>query len=402
MKVRVTVMLMVGLTSIVFDVARANAQDTRADVVSQQQADRQPQLHPPQPTIVEQVFTRLERYGFVGPAEGVYPWIGSVYPGGGYAAGAGLRKPFGDDGALNMFGGYSISTYTRAEANLELPTFAGNRARITLLGQYIDAPDVQFFGIGNSSRADEHSRYGYSPSSAGARLDVGVTKQLSLGGGVVYQHVKTAAGRTGPSIEEQFSPTNTPGLDLSRFTYVNATASAVFDWRRRPGYSGKGGRYRAQFEDHRERDNDAYSFRLVEAEALQLIPILRANWVVALRGLATVTDIGDSNQVPYFVLPSIGGGSTVRGYPDFRFQDRNRLVMNAELRWTPARFLDMALFYDAGKVEARHEDLDFDNLKESYGIGMRLIGVKGYAFRVEAAHSREHNVRLIFSVGGAF
>ena len=124
---------------------------------------------------------------------------------------------------------------------------------------------------------------------------------------------------------------------------------------------------------------------------LQLIPILRANWVIALRGLATVTDIDDTSVVPYFMLPALGGGKTLRGYPDFRFRDRHRLLMNAELRWTPARFMDMAIFYDTGKVTSRREDLDFDDLKESYGIGLRLIGPKGYAFRVEVAHSREHN-----------
>ena len=151
-----------------------------------------------------------------------------------------------------------------------------------------------------------------------------------------------------------------------------------------------------------ERDNDQYSFKSIEAEVVQLVPIMRANWVIALRGLATVTDLEDSGSVPYFLLPSLGGGSTLRGYPDFRFQDRNRLLMTAELRWTPARFLDMAIFYDTGKVASRREDLDFDDLKDSYGIGMRLIGVRGYAFRIEAARSRENNLRLLVGAGGAF
>jgi hemolysin activation/secretion protein len=92
----------------------------------------------------------------------------------------------------------------------------------------------------------------------------------------------------------------------------------------------------------------------------------------------------------------------LRGYPDFRFRDRNRLLMTAELRWTPARFLDMAIFYDTGKVAARRADLDFSDLKESYGIGMRLVGMQGYSFRLEAARSRENDLRLIFSAGGAF
>ena len=134
----------------------------------------------------------------------------------------------------------------------------------------------------------------------------------------------------------------------------------------------------------------------------QLVPLLRANWVLALRGLAAVTDIDDASAVPYFLLPALGGGSTLRGYPDFRFRDRHRLVMNAEVRWTPARFLDMAVFYDTGKVASRRQDLDFEGLQESYGIGLRIVGPKGYAFRAELAHSREHSARLIFGAGGTF
>ena len=145
-----------------------------------------------------------------------------------------------------------------------------------------------------------------------------------------------------------------------------------------------------------------YSFKSVEAEVVQLIPILRANWVIALRGLATLTDISDASVVPYFLLPALGGGATLRGYPDFRFRDRNRLLMNAEVRWTPARFLDMAVFYDTGKVAANRKELDLDGLKNSYGIGMRVIGPQGYAFRVEVARSDEHDARLIFTAGGSF
>ena len=50
---------------------------------------------------------------------------------------------------------------------------------------------------------------------------------------------------------------------------------------------GDDGVLRAQFDDFRERDNDLYSFQSLEGEVLQLIPILRANWVIALHGLAT-------------------------------------------------------------------------------------------------------------------
>ena len=381
----------------------AMAQNTRADIIRQEQAERLQQLRPPQPNGAERFLDRLEDWGLItGAPRGFYPWFGSVFSGGGFAAGLGGRKPFGDDGSVNVFGGYSINGFARVQADLALPTFARNRARLTVSGRYIDAPNVRYFGVGNSSDKDDATRFGYTPKTGGVRLDIDASKNFTVAGGVEYHDISTSGGRTSPSIEQLFTPADTPGLELSGFTYVNSRASAAFDWRRPLGYSGRGGLLRAQFDDFRERDNDLYSFQSLEGEVIQLIPILRANWVIALRGLATVTDIKDTGSVPYFLLPSIGGGSTVRGYPDFRFRDRNRLVMNAELRWTPARFLDMAVFYDTGKVAERRRDLDFQDLKESYGIGMRLIGLQGYAFRIEAAHSREHNVRLIFSAGGAF
>jgi outer membrane protein assembly factor BamA len=403
MKARTRLTLALTLLAIAAGATAANAQDTRAEAIRQQQSDRQQQLYPPQPNFAERTIDRLEKWGFIGgPPRGVHPWFGSVYPGGGFATGAGVRQEVGDDGALNVFAGYSIRSNAIGQADLALPSFAKGRARLTLSGQYIDAPDVKYYGVGNESSKDDRSYFGYAPATGGARIDFDISRYFKAGGEVAYLDVNTSAGRTAPSLDASYGPADTPGAGASQFSFINSTARASFDWRRRLGYSGSGGVYRAQFDDFRDRDHDRYSFRSLEAEALQLIPILRANWVIALRGVATITDVDGSNDVPYFLMPSIGGGASVRGYPDFRFRDRNRLVMNAELRWTPARFMDMLLFYDTGKVEARWQDLDLNSLKEAYGLGMRLIGPRGYAVRLEAAHSREHNVRLILSAGGAF
>src|SRR5262245_38759169 len=305
------------------------AQDTRADVIREQQALRQQDLEPPRYNGAERFIERLQDWGFVTVnPRGLYPWLGSVYPGGGWATGAGYRKPFGDDAAVNVFGGYSIARFARVEGEAALPTFLSNRARITLTGRYIDAPDVSYYGTGNSSEKDDRTRFGYTPTTGGARVDVELSERFKIGGGVNYHHVETSSGRTAPSIEESFTPGNTPGLELATYKYINSTARAVYDWRRPLGYSGRGGFYRAQFDDYREGDNELYSSKQVDGEAVQLIPIPRANWVIALRGLATISDLADSNDAPYFLMPALGGGSTIRGYPDFRFRDQNRLLMS--------------------------------------------------------------------------
>jgi hypothetical protein len=382
---------------------QAMAQETRAETIRQEQADKQTTVTPPTLNRAEKIIYKLGEFGWTtGEPRGVYPLFDSVYPGGGFAAGLGARQPFGDDGAVSVLGAYSWRGFWRVQTDVSLPTFASNRGRVSLTARYLDAPDVKYYGIGQDSDKDNKTFFGYTPWGGGGRLDFDLSRYLSVGGGVNYIDIDTSGGSTEPSIEERFSPADTPGLELDQYKYINSTARALFDWRRRLGYAGSGGLYRVQFDDFYEKDNDQYSYRSLEAEAVQLIPLMRANWVIALRGLTTITDIDDTEAVPYFMLPSLGGGKTLRGYPDFRFRDRHRLLMTAELRWTPARFLDMAVFYDTGKVAARKGDLNFEDLEDSYGIGMRLIGPQGYAFRVEVAHSREHQARLLVSAGGAF
>jgi hypothetical protein len=382
---------------------QAVAQETRAEIIRQQQAKKVQTVTPPELNAAEKIVNRLEQWGLLtGEPRGVYPVLDSVYPGGGFAGGLGARKPFGDNGAISVIGAYSMNGFWRAQTDVSLPSFASNRGRVSLTAGYLDAPDVKYYGIGQDSGKDDKTFFGYTPFGGGGRLDFDVSRKVSVGGGVNYIDIGTESGATGPSIEERFSPADSPGLELDQFKYVNSTARAVVDWRQPLGYSGTGGLYRVQFDDFRETDHDQYSFRSLEAEVTQLIPLMRANWVIALRGLATITDADATEAIPYFMLPSLGGGKTLRGFPDFRFRDRHRLVMNAELRWTPARFLDMAVFYDTGKVAARRGDLDFRDLEDSYGIGMRIVGPTGYAFRVEVAHSREHAARLLVTAGGAF
>jgi hypothetical protein len=155
--------------------SEVTAQDTRAELLQQQQAERQEHLTPSRSNGLEAFLDRLEDWGLiVGEPRGVYPWFGSVYPGGGFAAGVGARKPFGDDGAANLYGAYSIASFSRVQADISLPSFARDRARLTLSGRYVDAPDVRYFGVGNSTLKEDETRFGYTPTTGSAQLDVNV------------------------------------------------------------------------------------------------------------------------------------------------------------------------------------------------------------------------------------
>ena len=104
------------------------------------------------------------------------------------------------------------------------------------------------------------------------------------------------------------------------------------------------------------------------------MPILREAWVLSFRGRVQTATDKDGQQTPFFMLPALGGGSSLRGYSSWRFRDQNSLLLQAEWRIIVNRYLDLAFFYDTGKVAARTADLDFDGLKDDYGVGVRFHG----------------------------
>jgi outer membrane protein assembly factor BamA len=85
--------------------------------------------------------------------------------------------------------------------------------------------------------------------------------------------------------------------------------------------------------------------------------------------------------------PSLGGQNTLRGFADYRFHDRNALLVTAEARFALMTHVDLATFWDAGNVAERFGDLDLD--KRSWGMGFRLHSRRETFARFDMAHSEE-------------
>ena len=173
-----------------------------------------------------------------------------------------------------------------------------------------------------------------------------------------------------------------------------------FDSRTSPGYSRRGTFLGVHGHDYAEPD-DRWGFRQVDYEVIQHIPILREAWVISLHGLASTTYRKDGQELPFFMSPSLGGGSDLRAYSSWRFRDRNSLLMQAEWRIMVNRYLDTAVFYDAGTVAPRPSGLDFNKLKHDYGFGVRFHGPLSTPLRVELAKSPE-GLAVVFSSSSAF
>ena len=375
----------------------AAAQDSRAAEIAAQQAEKSKQLRPNSEKRAEKVLKWFE--GHATDPSTVYLTFGGLYPSGGFAPGLAVRRAFGH-ARVNAGGAYSLRGYKLAHASLNFPELAGNKVEVETHARWLDATQVPFYGLGNESSKDARVSYGLRSLGAGASAAFKPVAWYRIGGGIALAHLEDRQG-TGrfPSIETFGAPSPPPGV-FSQTRYTQATGFTAIDWRESPGYTRRGGLYSMAMTDFRDAD-DTFSFRRVDAEIQQFLPVLNEHWVLAFRGLVATTDVDDQQVVPYYLLPTLGGARMHRGYSDFRFQDRHVLLLSGEYRWLPSRVLDMALFVDTGKVAHERRDLDLDGLKTAYGIGIRIHGPTFTPLRLDVARGDE-GIRVHLTGGIAF
>ena len=75
-----------------------------------------------------------------------------------------------------------------------------------------------------------------------------------------------------------------------------------------------GGRYSAQYVRYLDRDLGSSSFLRLDLDAAQYIPLFNRTRVIALHGASSLTTAGNSQHVPFYLQPTLGGPDTLRGY----------------------------------------------------------------------------------------
>lgn len=365
--------------------AGAAGQQSRAEETAQRQAEKNTRLAPNTPTFGERALTWFESH-FTDP-DTAYLTFGGIYPAAGFAPGVAVRAASGH-ARFKAGGAYSIRGYKLAHASLGFPALADDRFEAALATRWMDATQVPFYGIGNASIKDDRVNYGLRALQLAGSAAFKPAWWFKIGGGVAWRRLedREGAGRR-PSIDTRHTPATAPAL-FTEIRYMEATAFAAVDWRESAGYTRRGGLYSVALNDLRDRE-DQFSFRQLDVDFRQSIPVLKEHWVIGLRGLVQTTMTDDGQVIPYHLLPSLGGAHTLRGYPDFRFQDKHLMLLSAEYRWLPSRIIDMALFVDAGKVAAERGDLDLDGLTTAYGIGIRFHGPSFTPLRLDVARGKE-------------
>jgi len=377
----------------------APAQETRAATIVEAQAAKAKQLAPYLPSKAERIASNMKRRLFETP-DGFYPWFDSVYSGGGLTLGAGYRSFYGDQTFWTARGLFSTKAYKLAEFGTEALGVAQGRVDLRAVVGWRDATQVNFYGVGNDTAPDAKSNFQMKQGYGGVAARTRGPRPFIADFAFRYEDFTVDSGHgNSPSVEQVHTTDTAPGLGASP-TYLHMTVSGGVDTRPAVGYARRGGLYALTYDAFADRD-DVYSFDLLQAEVVQHVPILRENWVFSVHAVAKTT-LDDTDTVPYFLLPALGSGSTLRAYPSWRFRDRHSLLVSGEWRWIPNRmFLDVAIFYDAGKVVSRREDLNFTRLKHDWGVGVRFHGPIATPLRIDLARGSE-GFNLVFSGATAF
>ena len=334
-------------------------------------------------------------------------WKGFHLAGGDFPAGAGLKVGIGYDKALtpadrgnNLLdltarGAYSTNGYARLNAAVTARNIGGSRVDIGASGQYYDFPQEDFFGIGMDSLESNRANYRLEAYESGVTVRWKPSR-LQFGGGVAYLSPRIGRGtdsRT-PSADDLFTTAAAPGLGTET-DFLRADVSAELDWRDNPAHPHAGGRYAVALTQFADRDLGRYDFRRVDVALQHYVPLPDRYRLVALRAEGVFTNADSGKEVPFYLQPTLGGATHLRGFRESRFRDQNSVLVGAEYRWEAWWALDVALFADAGMVAPSRRSLSLREMEVGYGIGFRFHSNRAFVARLDLAVSHEGFVPLL-------
>ena len=260
---------------------------------------------------------------------------------------------------------------------------------------------MDYYGPGPDSQLEGESAYRLERTSFDADAAFKPADFLRLGFTGGYLQFNVGQGPPGDdSTDQVYGPELTPGI-LRQTDFWRAGGFVEVDYRDIVGGPRSGGFYSARFLYYDDQRIDLHTFRRLDLEVQQYIPFFNDKRVFAFRARTAMTWSIDGQSVPFYMQPYLGGSEDLRGFRTYRFYDDNHVILNAEYRWESFPGLDMALFFDAGKVTPRRTQINLHDLEVSYGIGFRFNARNKVFLRLDFGFSRE-GYQIWFKFGNPF
>jgi hypothetical protein len=339
------------------------------------------------------VLQRL-RYGW----KGFHPVLGGFPSGSGQAFGiewrkVGLGKRYPSETAANRVdvtatGAATLRDYYLLKTEAALRNVLGGPLNVSGVVAYRRNAQEEFYGFGQDSLAENRTNYLLEASGVGGVLWWREPTWLSVGGAIGWVDFNVGPGtdRRHPTLGRIFDVDRIPGL-VEQGAFIRSDAFVEIDWRNQ-GNPYRGGFYGLRWSNWNDQDLDAFNFNQYEIDLQQYLPLASGTRVIALRARSVLSDADDGREVPFYLMPTLGGNKELRGFDYARFTDLNSILFQAEYRAEVWMAMDLALFIDAGRVAADRSDL-LEKLEVNYGFGLRLKTAQSTFLRTDFAFGGE-------------
>lgn len=350
----------------------------------------------------------------------VHPVVGSVASGGGLALGLGYDSPDSEHWYRNAEAMVSIRRYWSLEGEVGRRS-STKQSQLGVFGALRHMNRLDYFGIGPNTVFDDRSAFRLRETTIGTRGWIRPFSAARVGGSVAMYKpdLGPGANRRVPSIEERFVPSSVPEFSAEpMFGRYRGFAELVYpvppaaEARNRPEEpSGFRSAFQIAVEAVRDHDAGRHDFHRWEMEVQQRIRGFTPEQRLTLHGFLASTNSG--SDVPFYMLYTLGGSSglksfrpdlfgtdgtraTLRSFKNFRFRDRDLVLMQAEYRIPLVSGVQATIFVDAGQVAPRTSEL-FTNLRTGTGFSLGYVRRGKSLGRVDVGFGGGEGVQLFWS-----
>ena len=310
--------------------------------------------------------------------------FGGTGEGTGIGGGILYRIPTGESASIGLLGLITAKRYQEADLNW---TLAEGIHRLVAESSYQWRPQENFYGLGHDSLREKHSQFALRQSWGGLRYEVQPTRHVRTG--LLYRVAWMSAlpGRNPAYASPDVYTTGLAGYG-TQTRLESAGAYFDLDVIRQEYQLGCAAHFGASHQRGLGGSNvDYYAY---ETQLEGRLPLVSGNSVLV--GQANIElnrRSGGSGEIPFYLLPHIGGSSTLRGFALDRFYGTNLMLLSLEYRYRVHPNMQAVPFFDEGQVFDRTADVAWLNWHRNYGFGFRFRTAAGPFLRIDYGRSSE-------------
>ncbi len=238
--------------------------------------------------------------------------------------------------------------------------FPGERYILNHQLSYSSFPD-KFWGLGKHAPDQNEESYTFRQYYIYLHFQRKLKDRIFLG--MLYEYQRLLAVEHPPG--DLFDELNVRGRDPYHIS--GAGLSLTYDSRNNAFAPDQGGFLQVFFNHFAPAFGSEYRYTNYVIDFRRFIRVYRQH-VLALQAYGFF----NSGEVPLRSLASFGGSNSMRGFYDGRYRSKNQVVAQAEYRVPLFWRLGAVGFVGIGNVGSHLDDLNFEELKYSYGGGVRL------------------------------